>query len=65
MIRIPEPLEHPLRERMRGRLSTWQTAELCGVSRSYMAQMLCGTAPMPPEIKVKITEVLDQLEAEA
>ncbi len=62
---IPSPLEHPLKARLRAyKLTTWQLAELCGVSRSYLAQMLCGTAPMTQEIKQKLEDLLDQLEVE-
>lgn len=62
---VPRPMEHPLKAKLRAyKLTTWQLAELCGASRSYLAQMLCGTAPMTPEIKQKLESLLDQLEAE-
>ncbi len=60
---IPRPLEHPLKARLRAyKLTTWQLAELCGVSRSYLAQMMCGTAPMQSEVEERLREILMNLE---
>lgn len=62
---LPVPTEHRLRNRLRRfNLSMWQLGEICGVSRGYISQMLCGTSPMPIEIEQKLEDLLKQLEVE-
>ncbi len=62
---IPVPTAHPFKERLRKfNLSMWQLATICGVTRGYISQMLCGTSPMPIEIEQKLEDLLKQLEIE-
>lgn len=59
---LPSPKSHPLRDKLKKlEVTTWQISQLCGVSRGYMSQMLCGTATMPRDIEQKLLDLLRKL----
>jgi len=61
---IPKPTPHPLKDRIKGRITYRQLGDIFGVSEASVSRWLNGLDPIPPAQELGLIALVEVMEAE-